>query len=410
MTLCEKYTPYTLNGIIGNELAKSKLAQFGIAAIEGKRTRAIMIYGPSGTGKTAAAHAIAYSNGFDLVELNASDYRDSESLSKKVLPLATTRGLFSKRSLIIFDEIDELSRLDSGSERTILQLIRESRHPVIFIATDFWGRKVSFLRESVDKVEFKRPDTAEVLGLLEKIALAEKADVQKEILLEIAKRSNGDVRGAINDLELMVGASPDLIEYLGIRDRKSEIFKVLDKIFYSGSFDIARNATISSEVDTDMLLNWIGQNIPNKYLSKMSIYDAYDNLSKASMFSEKASRKSYYGYLRYASIIMSSGVALASNGNVSRLTPYAFPSRISRLSKTKSSRETINKIALKLAPELHASRKVIISDHLPLLSVIINKAIEAFGAETVQEYFERTYKLEKAEVATIASYSTFSSS
>lgn len=410
MTLCEKYTPYTLNGIIGNEFAKGKLAQFGIDAIEGKRMRAIMIYGPSGTGKTAAAHAIAYSNGFDLVELNASDYRDSESLSKKVLPLATTRGLFSKRSIIIFDEIDELSRLDSGSERTILQLVKESRHPVIFIATDFWSRKVSFLRDSVDKIEFKRPDTAEVLALLEKIMAAEKGEVQKDILLEIAKRSNGDVRGAINDLELMMKATPDLIEYMGIRDRKSEIFKVLDKIFYSGSFDIARNATISSEVDTDMLLNWIGQNIPNKYLSKKSIYDAYESLSKASMFSEKASRKSYYGYLRYTGILMSSGVALASNGNVSRLTPYVFPSRISRLSKTKASRETINKIALKLSPELHASRKVIINDHLPLLSMVINRAIEAFGAEAVQEYFERTYKLEKAEVATIASYSTFSSS
>lgn len=410
VSLCEKYTPYTLNGIIGNELAKSKLTQFGIDAIGGNKTRPIMIYGPSGTGKTASAHAIAYSNGFDIVELNASDYRDSESLSKKILPLATTRGLFSKRSLILFDEIDELSRLDSGSERTIMQLIKESRHPVVLIATDYWSRKVSFLRDAVDRVEFKRPDTAEILALLEKITASEKAQVGNDILLEIAKRSNGDVRGAINDLELMIGAKPELIEFLGIRDRKSEIFKVLDKIFYSGSFDIARNATMSAEVDLNMLLNWIGQNIPNKYLSKSCIYNAYENLSRASMFSEKASRKSYYGYLRYASILMSSGVAVSGNGNVSRLTPYAFPSRISKLSKTKTSRDSIDKIALKLSPELHANKKTVINDHLPIFSLMISRAIEAYGGEAVQEYMERTYKLEKAEVSMLASYSGFSSS
>jgi hypothetical protein len=38
------------------------------------------------------------------------------------------------------------------------------------------------------------------------------------------------------------------------------------------------------------------------------------------MFNEKASRKSYYGYLRYASILLSSGVSLANNGNASMLT------------------------------------------------------------------------------------------
>ena len=134
MSLCEKYTPYTLNNIIGNSLAKDKLVQFGIDAVGGKRTRAIMIYGPCGVGKTCAAHAIAYSNGFDIIELNASDYRDSDTLSKKVLPLATTRGLFSKKSLILFDEIDELSRLDSGSERVILQLARDTPEDMRMLA------------------------------------------------------------------------------------------------------------------------------------------------------------------------------------------------------------------------------------------------------------------------------------
>ena len=408
-SLCEKYTPYTLNGIIGNDAAKAKLMQFSIDAVAGRKTRAVMICGPSGVGKTSAAHAIAYSNGFDIVELNASDYRDAKTLETRILPLASTRGLFSKRSLMLFDEVDELSKLDSGCERVILKLINESRHPIVLIANDYWSRKVAFLRDAVDRVDFKRPGTAEVLALLQRILSDEKKDIGQDILLEIAKRSNGDVRGAINDLELMIDAKPELIDSLGLRDRKAEIFSVLDKIFYSGSFDIARNAIISADVDMDMLLNWIGQNIPGKYLSKMCVYDAYESLSKASMFTEKASRKSYYGYLRYASVLMSAGVSLASNGNVSRLTPYVFPSRISRLSKTKKSRDAMNAIALKLSPELHANRKTIINDYFPIMSLMINTAIEQYGGETVQEYMFRTYKLEKEDVATIAGYSKFGS-
>ena len=112
MVLChsaEKYAPNTLNGIIGNSTARNRLMAFGIDVLEGKKVKPLILCGPSGVGKTAAAHAIAYSNGFELVELSASDYRDSESLRQKVLPLAKTRGLFNKKCLIVFDEIDELS-------------------------------------------------------------------------------------------------------------------------------------------------------------------------------------------------------------------------------------------------------------------------------------------------------------
>ena len=179
------------------------------------------------------------------------------------------------------------------------------------------------------RVDFKRPDQTDVAALLERVSKAENKEISKEIIAEIVKRSNGDVRAALNDLEMMFDADPELIEYLGMRDRKSEIFKVLDRIFLSANFDVARNSLISSDVEIDMLINWVGQNIPNKYTSKFGISEAYENLSKASMFNEKASRKSYYGYLRYASILLSSGVSLSSTG----ICKHSEPVRISDYDK-----------------------------------------------------------------------------
>lgn len=405
MLLSDKYAPNTLNGIIGNNLARDRLISFGIEALKGNRTRPLMLCGASGIGKTAAAHALAYSNGFDIVELSASDYRDSETLRNRLLPLAKTRGLFNKNCLIVLDEIDELSaKFDSGSEKVIMSLVKESKHPIIFIANDFWNKKISFLRDSVEKVEFKRPEPADVLALLKRIMKSEGKELSNDIIMSITKRSNGDVRAALNDLEIMFNADPELIEYLGMRDRKAEIFRVLDKIFTSGNFDVARNALFSTDVDISMMINWVGQNIPNKYSSKSSIMEAYDNLSKASMFNEKASRTSYYGYLRYASILLSSGVSLSNNGYVSTLSQYLFPTTIRHLSRTKKDRQAINEIALKLSPYLHANRRTIIGSHIPIMAVIISASMEKYGADAVFDFMEQKYRLEKGEVQVISSY------
>ncbi len=405
MSLCDKYAPNTLNGIIGNNFARNRLAAFGIDVLEGKKVRPIIIFGASGIGKTAAAHALAYSNGLELIELSASDYRNAENLEKKVLPLAKTRGLFNKKCLIVFDEIDELSsKFDSGSEKIITKLMKESRHPIIFIANDYWNRKISFLRETTDKIEFKRPDSVEVLALLERVTKAEGKDLSKDLIIQIVKRSNGDVRAALNDLEMMFDADPELIDYLGMRDRKSEIFKVLDKIFLSSNFDTARNSLLSTDIDLDMLINWVSQNISNKYTSNASISEAYENLSMASMFNEKASRKSYYGYLRYASVLLSSGVSLSNSGSMNTMSQYAFPATIRHLSKTKKDRDAIGIIASKLTLYLHANKRTIISSHIPIMAMIINQSIEKLGPDAVYEFMEQKYRLDKSEVQVISSY------
>lgn len=405
MALCEKYAPNTLNGIIGNNTARNRLMAFGIDVLEGKKVRPLILCGPSGVGKTAAAHALAYSNGFELVELSASDYRDSESLKQKILPLAKTRGLFNKKCLIVFDEIDELSaKFDSSPEKIIMTLMKESRHPIIFIANDYWNKKIAFLRDGPERVDFRRPDSAEVSALLERVLKSEGIEMDKGIISEIVKRSSGDVRAALNDLEMMFGADPELIECLGMRDRKSEIFKVLDRIFLSANFDVARNSLISTDVDIDMLINWVGQNIPNKYTSRSGISEAYENLSRASMFNEKASRKSYYGYLRYASILLSSGVSLSNTGSVSMLNQYVFPATIRQLSKTKKDRVAINEIALKLTGYLHANKRTIISSHIPIMGMIINTGINRYGSDAVFDFMEQKYRLEKSEVQVIAGY------
>ena len=204
-SFCEKYAPIPLNMIIGNRNQIDRLINYGAEVQSGKKQRPLLIYGPTGTGKTAAAHAFAYSNGFEIIEFDASDYRDAETLQKRLLPATTSRNLFGSKIIVIFDEIDEISaRFDKGIEGILTKLFRESKCPVILTANDYWSRSLVFLREYVERIEFKKPSANDVVSLMNNILAKEGISMDKATVDIIANRANGDVRAALNDLEALV--------------------------------------------------------------------------------------------------------------------------------------------------------------------------------------------------------------
>ena len=402
MLLTDKYSPNTLNGIIGNGTAVSRLENFGAEALSGNVGRPLMVYGPTGIGKTSAVHALAYSCGFEIIEFNASDYRDAEKLNKVLLPASVSRGLFNKHLLILMDEIDELSKkYDSGAERAILELVKSSKHPIVFIARDFWSQTISFLRNHVEKLEFKKPNSEEITSLLTNIAAKEKRKIDEKTIKFIAERCNGDVRGALNDLELLMDGDPELIESLGARNRKKEVYGVLDSIFLSKNFDLARNAAGNADVDMDMLFKWVDENIPNRYMSKYDLSTAYSSLAGASFFMEKASRTSYYGYLRYASVMMSSGISMSPKGRVSMLKSYSFPAAIRYLSTTKKNRSALKTAVSKLIYQFHSDKRAVLDSYLPLLRLIAADMEANEGKEKMHDRLNAELGLEKEEVAAI---------
>lgn len=403
MLLCDKYAPTTLRSIVGNNDSVVRLAAFGIEAQKKVPAKPMILYGPSGVGKTTAAKALAYSNGFELLELNSADYLDSENLGKLLLRASRSQSLFGSKLLVLLDEIDEIPKKEgSAAERIILELVKKSMHPVILIASDYWSRRIAFLRGYTDKCEFKRPGNEEVMELLRHIASKEGGKVDEYVLLNIASRCNGDVRGAINDLQTVIDADPEIMESLGARSRKLEIFGVLDKIFLSRDFNTARNGAANADVDLNMLISWVEENIQNRYIDKRSISDAFESLAAASMFLENANRKSYYDYLKYASVHASSGVALAGSGSYSMLRQYTFPTGISRLSKSKKDREISGGIAKKLIYSLHAHKKDINGTYAMLFKNIITKAIEEQGADPVYIFMETRFGLDRTEVDSMA--------
>ncbi len=401
MLLYEKYTPHSLKELIGNRLGIARVGKFGTEVSSGKKPKPILIYGPSGTGKTVALRALAEQNGFETLELTSSDYRDAETLRKRLLPAASSRGLFAKTTLIIFDEIDELSgRFDKGAESVITQMLKETKQPIAFTAMDFWDRRISFLRTRVDRVEFKKLESKELIAYMRSICEAEKQQVEEGVLREIAYRGDGDVRASLNDLQMVFMGGNDILDNLVVRNRKLEIFRVLDRIFMTNSFSMAKTAVETSDVDLDMLINWVDENIPNRYWIKESVNKAYEHLSFASRFFEMAERVRYYGYMKYTNVGIA-GVSISSGGNTKYVSPYAFPSRVKYLSTTKEARGVQNRIAYKFSPYLHTNKHEIIGLYLPLFQKLFEKVSAERRGEIVDS-LENDFKLEKDEIEFLA--------
>jgi len=389
----------SIDGLVGNSESIKRLELFAAEVQSGKKCRPLLLYGPSGTGKTTAVSLLARQNNWKVIEFNAGDYRDSESIYSKLLPAVTSTALFHKHNLIFLDEIDELAmRFDKGASTAIIELIEKSRHPIIFTANDRWSQKISFLRDKVDYIEFYKIDSNDMLRLLRGLCRKHSLDISEDNLNLIISMSNGDARSAINDLFTIADFVGDASDLIGIRDKKIDIFKLLDHIFLSNSFAGPLRALASTDVSNDMLLNWIEENIPYRYSNSKDLSNALDMLAEASLFYSSASKNQYYTYWRYANAFMASGVALAKEHVADTSHRYAFPRVIKSLSATKLGRNHAMVIAAKLQRIFHSSKRRIISNEMHVMAQQAKRALEE-GAqkEDIVERMEFMYGLNRQD-------------
>lgn len=196
----EKYRPKSLEAMVGNEEARAKLI---VRLGKWKRgSKAALLVGPPGTGKTTTVQLVAEKLGLQLVELNASDTRTKEKLSKRIGELLGSASLFGSRSLIFLDEVDGLAgRSDYGAVDFIKEAVRKSENPVVMAANDPDSDEVRKLASVTSRIEFTRPQKEALQEHLARIAREEGASLEERQLADIAEAANGDIRSAINFLQ-----------------------------------------------------------------------------------------------------------------------------------------------------------------------------------------------------------------
>jgi replication factor C large subunit len=386
------YMPKSLDKIVGNPGVVGRLRLFANDCEKGVSRTPLLLHGPSGVGKSVSAHLLAAERDWNVVELNASDYRDSETIERRLTSAASSRSIFGKRNLILLDEVDELFRDDKGAGGSISAVVSSAKNPVILIANDMWDQRISFLRGKTEPIEFKKLTRDDLIRILNDFCASKSYEAKKEDIETFAAMANGDARSAINDLYAALGSKEDISEAMGIRDRKIDVFSMLDKVFAANTMAASLRAVGNSDLSNDMLIKWLEENIPNRYNDAGDLSRAFNALAESSSYATKAVRAQYYTYWRYMKVLMSAGISLSKSSYLGTSRRYAFPKIIKELSASKADRRKRDAVAESLQSRLHSSTKRIARGEMAVISLMIKRSVQdgedpdAVSDQLIQRY------------------------
>ena len=204
--LAYRVRPKTLEEFVGQEhiLGKDKLLY---RTIKADRLSSIILWGPPGCGKTSIAKVISETTKYKFVKLNAvtagvSDIKNAISESENML-------LNPSGKCILF--IDEIHRFNKLQQDALLPYVEDGTVILIGATTEnpyFEVNKALISRSMVIKLEeLSEENIFEILknALVNKDGLANyNIKISDETLRNIARVSGGDVRTALNGLEVAV--------------------------------------------------------------------------------------------------------------------------------------------------------------------------------------------------------------
>ncbi|MBI2660235.1 replication factor C large subunit [Candidatus Woesearchaeota archaeon] len=372
--LTHTHQPKTTGELVGQEENMLKLRDF-VLNFKKQKKKSALVYGPSGTGKTCSVYAIANELGYEVIEVNASDFRNTEQINQKVGNAIKQQSLFAKGKIILVDEIDGLSgREDRGGIQAITKLIENSAYPIVLTATNPFDNKFGSLRSKSSMLKFKPLDYMSIFKILKRICDKEKIKYEDEVLKILCRRCGGDVRAAINDLQLLAHEKRELtkesLEELSERNRTENIMIALNKIFKTTDLKIAISAFDNVEEDLDEQLLWIDENLPKEYTNPKELAKAYEMLSKADVFSRRIRRWQHYRFLVYINALITAGIAAAKKEKYEHLVEYKPTGRILKLWWANQKSAKKKEIAGKIAEKTHSSKKEILKSTMPYLPVM----------------------------------------
>jgi len=365
--LLEKYKPKSLEDIVGQKEAVSKILKWYKSWKPGDK--ALLLYGTTGIGKTSILEALASQENMDFIELNASDYRSAKQIREYIGGAVAQTSLFKKGKIFVIDEVDALSgRSDRGGPGEIIKMIEETMHPIALTANSPYMSKLKSLRKRCRMVELNEISVEDIERKLMEIIKKEGLSIERDAIREIAKRSEGDLRAAINDLDTLKSKKRITIndvDDLGERERGVDIYEALNKIFKADTVYDARRSLDGVDKQLDDVFWWIETNVTEEYKRPDEIADAFDALSKADIFRQMIRKTGNWRFLAYVVDMMTGGVAVAKKKKYFHYVNYQYPTMIATLGRTKFSRKKRDEKLEELSKKLHCSKRKVITEFLP---------------------------------------------
>ncbi len=386
-----KYAPKSLSEIQGQNKALAEIQRF----IEDfPKKKALLIYGPPGSGKTATVYAIAKQYNFEILELNASDFRTESDVNEKIKNAVMQKSLFGKKKIILIDEVDGISgTYDRGGLNAILKLLELTKFPIFLTANNIWDKKFNELRKKVVLVEFSKLKYTSIKVVLKKICKYESLECEDDALTQISIKAGGDLRSAILDLQsLGRKVTLEKTELLYDRDREEKIINSLLRIFKTTKEESALNAFDNVDEDYEKIIFWIEENIPYEYKKPYDLYKAFEVLSKIDILKSRIRRRNHWRFLNYIYYYLTVGIALSKEEKYSGFSRLRPPKRILNMWIANNKRAAMKSLAEKLYKKIHTGKNDLLKENIYYIKFILKNDKEML------EKFKEELDLEKKEL------------
>lgn len=203
--LADRMRPTGLDEYIGQEhiVGPGKLLR---RAIEADQVTSILLYGPPGTGKTTLANIISKRTQGQFVKLNAVD-ASVKDVREVIEQAKQTKALYGRKTILFLDEVH---RFNSARQDALLPAVEQGIIVLIGATTEnpfHYVNGALLSRSTLFQLRALTPEHA-LLAMRRALADRERGlgfmdiEAEDEALAHIARTAKGDIRRALNALEL----------------------------------------------------------------------------------------------------------------------------------------------------------------------------------------------------------------
>ncbi|XP_026531105.1 replication factor C subunit 1 [Notechis scutatus] len=445
----DKYKPTSLKTIIGQQGEQScankllrwlknwqknsfedkqvKSSKFG-SKDDGASSKAALLSGPPGVGKTTTASLVCQELGLSYVELNASDTRSKKSLKEVVaesLNNTSIKGFCSGASrsvsakhVLLMDEVDGMAgNEDRGGIQELIDLIKHTKIPIICMCNDRNHPKIRSLVHYCFDLRFPRPRVEQIKGAMMSIAFKEGLKVPPPAMNELILAANQDIRQVLHNLSMWC-ARDKTLTYDGVKEDASKAKKDIKL----GPFDVVRKVFANGQETSRMSLidkadlffhdyslgplfvqeNYIhvkpaaARNDLKKELILLS--KTADSICDGDLVDRQIRARQNWSLLPTQAIYSSVLPGELMRGNLQEFP--SFPSWLGKFSSTGKHDRVVQELSMHMSLRTHASKRDVNLDYLSYLRDAVVSPLARQGSDGVQDAvaFMDSYCLLKEDV------------